>query len=176
MSRWYVWAPLGLFIFFVGLAGYQLTQPKDELIRSTMIAKPLPEFELEPAYTGLPGASRADFIGGSPRLLNVWASWCLPCITEAPQLEALNEAGVEIIGVAIRDKPEDVERFLSTYGNPYSKIGADPISAIQFELGSSGVPETYVIDAQGVIRHQHIGDIRPEHVSMLIAKLAEVSQ
>jgi len=176
MKRWYVWAPLGLFVFFLGLAGYQLTQPKDELIRSAMIGKPLPEFALEPAMPGVLGTSRSDFVGGQPRLLNVWASWCLPCIAEAPQLEALKENGVEIIGVAIRDKPEDVAQFLSRYGNPYSRIGADEISAIQFELGSSGVPETYVIDANGVIQYQHIGDIRAEHVPMLMERLQEAAR
>jgi len=171
VNRWYVWAPLGLFVFFLGLAGYQLTQPKDDMIRSAMIAKPLPDFALEPALEGVPGASRSDFIGGAPKLLNIWASWCIPCIAEAPQLEALKEQGVEIIGVAIRDKPEDVAEFLSNHGNPYTRIGSDDISAIQFELGSSGVPETYVIDPQGVITYQHIGDIRPEHIPLLLEQL-----
>ena len=169
--RWKVWAPLLLFAFFLGLAGYQLFQPKDDFIPSTMIGRSLPEFTLEPASETLPGVSLADFQDGKPKLLNVWASWCLPCIAEAPHLEALKEAGVEIIGVAIRDKQEDVDRFLGTHGNPYTRIGADDISAIQLEIGSSGVPETFVIDGQGVIRYQHIGDVREENVDELLAQL-----
>lgn len=169
--RWKVWAPLLLFAFFLGLAGYQLFQPKDDFIPSTMIGRSLPEFTLEPASETLPGISLADFQDGKPKLLNVWASWCLPCIAEAPHLEALKEAGVEIIGVAIRDKQEDVDRFLGTHGNPYTRIGADDISAIQLEIGSSGVPETFVIDGQGVIRYQHIGDVREENVAELLAQL-----
>jgi cytochrome c biogenesis protein CcmG, thiol:disulfide interchange protein DsbE len=170
-SRLWLWVPLALFAFFAGLAGYMLTQEKPEFVKSTMIGQPLPQFALEPAFEGLPGAASSDFVGARPRLLNIWASWCLPCIAEAPQLEALQARGVEIVGIAIRDRPEDVARFLERHGNPYSRIGADDISAVQLELGSSGVPETFVIDARGTIRYQHIGDIRPEHVSLLMTEL-----
>lgn len=171
MRSLYLWVPLALFAFFAGLAGYMLTQEKDQFVESTMIGQPLPAFALEPAFAGLPGASTADFTGGRPRLLNIWASWCLPCIAEAPQLEALKAQGAEIIGIAIRDKPEDVAAFLSRHGNPYSRIGSDPISEVQLAIGSSGVPETFVIDARGVIRYQHIGDIRESDVPKLLAEL-----
>lgn len=170
-SRIFLWLPLALFAFFAGLAGYMLTQEKDQFVQSTMIGQPLPDFALKPAFAGLPGTAKSDFSGGNPRLLNIWASWCLPCIAEAPQLEALQARGVEIVGIAIRDRPEDVANFLARYGNPYSRIGADNISEVQLAIGSSGVPETFVIDTQGVIRYQHIGDIRPEHVPLLLAEL-----
>ena len=165
--------PLALFFFFVGLAGFMLTQEKDEFVQSQMIGEPLPAFELPAATQGRPGVSLADFKDGQPKLLNIWASWCLPCIAEAPQLEALKEEGVEIIGVAIRDRPEDVADFLAKHGNPYTRIGADDLSALQLELGSSGVPETFVIDGNGIIRHQHIGDIRDSDVPKLLAELEE---
>ena len=170
-SRLLLWLPLALFAFFAGLAAYMLTQDKDQFVESTMIGQPLPAFALKPAFDGLPGAAKADFVGGGPRLLNIWASWCTPCIAEAPQLEALKAQGAEIIGVAIRDRPEDVANFLGRYGNPYSRIGSDRISEVQLAIGSSGVPETFVIDAAGVIRYQHIGDIRPEHVPLLLSEL-----
>mgnify|MGYP002780017245 CR=1 FL=1 len=173
--RWW-WIPLGLFGLFVGLAGYQLTQPKDDFVRSTMIGKPLPAFALEPAFAGLPGVSDADFRDGKPRLLNVWASWCLPCIAEAPQLEALRDQGVEIVGVAIRDRPEDVAAFLARHGNPYTRIGADDMSELMINLGSQGVPETFVIDGQGRITHQHMGDIRASDVPVLLDKLKEAGR
>ncbi|MDJ0641723.1 MAG: DsbE family thiol:disulfide interchange protein [Erythrobacter sp.] len=165
--------PLAIFLFILGLGGYMLSQPKDDAVPSAMISKPLPEFELPPATEGFAGASREDFVGGEPKLLNIWASWCLPCIAEAPQLEALKEEGVEIIGIAIRDKPEDVAQFLERHGNPYTRIGADEISSLMIEIGASGVPETYVIDGAGNIRYQHIGDIREEHIPLLLAKLGE---
>lgn len=164
--------PLALFLFFAGVAGYMLTQPKQSEIPSQMVEQELPEFTLAPAFEGMPGASRADFIGGEPKLLNIWASWCVPCIAEAPHLERLKLSGVEIIGVAVRDQPEAVKGFLSRYGNPYTRVGADDISELMLEIGASGVPETYVIDAEGSIRYQHIGDVRAEHVDLLLEKLA----
>ena len=169
-SRLALWVPLALFAFFAGLAAYMLTQDKDQFVESTMIGQPLPAFALQPAFAGLPGAAKADF-ADKPKLLNIWASWCVPCIAEAPQLDALKRRGVEIIGIAIRDRPEDVAGFLAKYGNPYTRIGSDPISEVQLGIGSSGVPETFVIDARGVIRYQHIGDIRDDDIPTLLAEL-----
>jgi len=165
--------PLALFLFFAGVAGYMLTQPKQTNIPSQMIEQGLPEFTLAPALEGMAGASRADFVGGKPKLLNIWASWCVPCIAEAPHLERLKREGVEIVGVAVRDRPEAVEDFLSRHGNPYTRIGADDISELMLAIGASGVPETYVIDGEGNIRYQHIGDIRETHVDLLLEELEE---
>ncbi|WP_366519505.1 DsbE family thiol:disulfide interchange protein [uncultured Erythrobacter sp.] len=165
--------PLGLFLFFGGVAGYMLTQPKQTNIPSQMVEQELPEFSLSPALEDVPGTSRADFTDGKPKLLNIWASWCVPCIAEAPHLERLKREGVEIIGIAVRDRPEAVEGFLSRYGNPYTRIGADDISELMLAIGASGVPETYVIDGEGNIRYQHIGDVRADHVDLLLEKLEE---
>ncbi|GAA4644121.1 DsbE family thiol:disulfide interchange protein [Pontixanthobacter gangjinensis] len=176
MTRWTFWIPLGLFAAFCGLAAYQLTQPKDEFIASTMIGKPVPDFALRPAHDERPGLTIANLRDGKPKLLNIWASWCVPCIAEAPYLEALRAQGAEVVGVAIRDRPADVSRFLATYGNPYSRIGADDLSEVQLSIGSSGVPETFVVDGNGIITYQHIGDVRAEHVPMLLQALAEAGQ
>ena len=175
MKRWF-WIPLLVFVGFVGLAGYQLSQPKDEFIESTMIGKPLPEFALPPATVDRPGLSSDYFRDGKPRLLNIRASWCIPCLAEAPHLESLRRQGAEITSVAIRDRPGDVAQFLAQYGNPYSRIGADNLSEVQLGIGSSGVPETFVIDGQGIIRYQHIGDIRASDVPILMQKLQEAGQ
>ncbi|WP_369025492.1 DsbE family thiol:disulfide interchange protein [Qipengyuania sp. RANM35] len=173
---WRLWVPLLLFSAFLGLAAYQLTQPKDEFVESRMIGKELPYFALPPAMEGSLGTANADFKDGKPRLLNIWASWCVPCIAEAPHLDALKRQGVEIVGIAIRDRPEDVARFLAQHGSPYSRIGRDDLSEVQLAIGSSGVPETFVIDGKGVIRYQHIGDVRAENVPMLLEKLREAGQ
>ncbi len=170
---WRLWAPFLLFAGFLGLAAYQLTQPKDEFVESRMIGEELPFFELRPAAQDRPGVASADFRDGKPRLLNIWASWCLPCIAEAPHLERLQRQGAEIVGIAIRDRPEDVARFLAQHGNPYAAIGADDLSEVQLGIGSSGVPETFVIDGQGNITYQHIGDVRADDVPVLLTKLAE---
>lgn len=176
MSRWRLWVPLVLFVGFLAVAGYMLTKPKDEFVESRMVGKELPYFALRPAVPDRPGLSSADFRFGQPRLLNVFASWCLPCIAEARQLEVLAAQGAQIDGIAIRDKPEDVAEFLRRHGNPYARIGADDLSEVQLAIGSSGVPETFVIDGAGRITYQHIGDIRAEHVPILLEKLAEAGQ
>ena len=173
---WRLWLPLLLFAGFLGLAGYQLTQPKDETIASGMIGSELPYFTLPPASFDNPGVDSRYFHKGGPKLLNIWASWCLPCIAEAPQLEALKEEGVEIVGVAVRDQPVDVMRFLTQHGNPYTRIGRDDLSEVQLGIGSSGVPETFVVDGNGVIRYQHIGDIRAEDVPVLLNELRKAEQ
>jgi|TARA_R110002012_G_scaffold74426_7_gene188717 cytochrome c biogenesis protein CcmG/thiol:disulfide interchange protein DsbE len=170
---WRLWVPLFLFALFIGLAAYQLTQPKDEFVASGMVGEELPYFDLPPAMDGVEGVSNATFADGQPRLLNIWASWCLPCIAEAPHLETLERQGVEIVGVAIRDRPEDIARFLAQHGNPYSRIGRDDLSEVQLAIGSSGVPETFVIDGEGVIRYQHIGDVRASDVPVLLEQLEQ---
>lgn len=159
-SRWTLWAPLGLFALFVGIVLVALMRPADREIRSAMLGKPLPLFALAPAAAGLPGLARADLADGKVHLVNFFASWCVPCAVEAPQLAALKAAGVDVVGIAIRDRPEDLAVFLRRNGNPFSRIGADNDSRIQFEIGSSGVPESFVIDGKGVIRYQHIGVIQ----------------
>jgi cytochrome c biogenesis protein CcmG, thiol:disulfide interchange protein DsbE len=165
--------PAMLFAGFVAFVGWTLRHPAEREVASTMIGKPLPTFALRAAVPERTGFTAADLASGKPRLLNVFASWCIPCAVEAPQLAQLTRMGVPIDGVAIRDRPEDVARYLARNGNPYARIGADNVSAIQLALGSSGVPETFVIDGQGVIRYQHIGEIRAEQVPLILEKLKE---
>lgn len=172
-GRWALWLPLAIFAAFVLLAIIGLIWPAGREVTSAMIGKPMPEFTLRAAVDDRPGLSRSDLADGNPRLLNVFASWCVPCVVEAPQLARLRASGAEIVGIAIRDRKQDVSVFLARNGNPYARIGADDVSAVQLALGSSGVPETFVIDGKGVIRHQHIGEIRPEHVPLLLARLKE---
>jgi cytochrome c biogenesis protein CcmG/thiol:disulfide interchange protein DsbE len=117
-SRWALWLPLALFAGFVVLVLIGLLRPADRTIESQMVGKPMPEFALPARVPDRPGLSRADLIGGKPRLLNVFASWCVPCVTEAPVLGQLRLAGVEIVGVAIRDRQDDVAGFLARHGNP----------------------------------------------------------
>ncbi|WP_241557258.1 redoxin family protein [Croceibacterium ferulae] len=178
MIRWrlWLWLPLLAIALLFGLFALQLSRPKDEFVRSALIGQPLPTFSLKPALPGQPPLANTDFADGKPRLLNVFASWCVPCAAEAPQLAALQAGGAEIVAVAIRDTPDDVAAFLDAYGNPFSRIGADPYSQLQIALGSSGVPETFVIDGTGVIRHQHIGDIRAEDVPRLLDELREAGE
>lgn len=175
-SPWALWLPLVLFAGFLALVFHGLSRPGANDVASAMVGKPLPEFNLEPAVEDRPGLATSDFAGGKPRLLNVFASWCIPCAIEAPQLEALRQEGVAIDGVAIRDRREDVAAFLARNGNPFARIGKDDVSAVQLAIGSSGVPESFVIDGKGVIRYQHIGVIRAEDLPMLREKLKEAAR
>jgi cytochrome c biogenesis protein CcmG/thiol:disulfide interchange protein DsbE len=169
MRRPILWVPLAVFLLLVGLVVWGLSRPDDTTIHSQMIGKPMPDFALQPAVASHPGLSLADLRSGRPHLVNVFASWCIPCRTEAGQLAQLKARGVPIVGIAVRDKSEDVAQFLGDYGDPFERIGSDPRSQVQFDLGSSGVPETFVVDGRGVIRLQHIGEIRPEEVASVYA-------
>jgi cytochrome c biogenesis protein CcmG/thiol:disulfide interchange protein DsbE len=169
MIRPLLWVPLLVFAIFLWIFVFGLNREPETAIRSKMIGKPMPDFALQPSVPGHSGLAIADLRSGSPRLVNVFASWCVPCRAEAPQLMTLRQRGIPIEGVAIRDRSEDVAAFLAQYGDPFDRIGADPESRVQFALGSSGVPETFVVDGKGVIRHQHIGDIRPEDMATITA-------
>ena len=85
----------------------------------------------------------------------------------------MKRRGAPIVGIAVRDRPDDLAAFLARYGNPFTAIGTDPQSDVQIALGSSGVPETFVVDGQGVIRYQHIGPIEPDDLPMLMNKLEQ---
>ena len=169
MKRFILWAPLIVFLGFLAVFLFGLGREPENTIRSQMIGKPMPEFALEASLPSHPPLSAADLRKGVPRLVNVFASWCIPCRAEAPQLMALKQSGVPIDGVAIRDKPEDVASFLGEWGDPFDRIGADPNSKVQFALGSAGVPETFLVDGKGIIRLQHIGVIYPEDVPTILA-------
>ncbi len=171
MRRAQLWLPLIGLALISALVTYGLYAPRTEIVHSQMIAKPLPQFQLPTAIAGQKGLSTQDFKDGKPRLLNIFASWCLPCQAEAPQLAALARSGAIIEGIAVRDKPEDLAAMFAKSGNPYTHIGADNDMHVQLLLGASGIPESYIISGDGQILYQHIGDIRPEHVAMLLEKI-----
>lgn len=173
MSRWLLWVPLGVFAVLLSLAASGLIAPKDTTIKSAMVGKPLPAFDLPALVADKPGLGSAAFQQGGPRLLNVFASWCVPCAAEAPQLMRLKAMGVPIDAVAIRDTAPAVAQFLQRYGDPYDRIGNDRQSSVQLAIGSSGVPETFVIDGRGTIVLQHIGDIRAEDIPEILAALEQ---
>lgn len=174
MSRALRLLPILLIVWIVGTFAWRLVQPDDAAVRSQLVNRQVPAFELPPVLPGEPGLTSADLASGKPRLLNLFASWCVPCVGEAPVLEKLKRRGVEIDGIAIRDTQSGVSAFLARHGNPYLRIGNDPNSNAQLMLGSAGVPETFVIDGKGVIRHQFIGPIGPRDVPKVLAELEKV--
>ena len=168
MKRLILWVPLVVFLLFALTVASGLYSPADRTIRSRLVGKPVPDFTLGQAVPSHPPLSSDLLRSGEPRLVNVFASWCVPCAAEAPQLMALKRRGIPIDAIAIRDRPDDVAAFLARYGDPFERIASDPQTQVQIALGSSGVPETFVVDGRGIIRHQHIGDIRPENVAEIV--------
>jgi cytochrome c biogenesis protein CcmG/thiol:disulfide interchange protein DsbE len=168
MNRALRFLPLLVLIVIVGALAWRLSNPPDEKIASKMVGQPVPAFTLAAATAGKPGLSSTDLATGQARMVNVFASWCVPCIAEAPLLTDLKHQGVPIDAIAVRDRPEDIAEFLARNGDPFERIGSDPQSQIQLALGSSGVPETFIVDGRGIIRYQHMGPIEPGDVATLV--------
>ena len=124
---------------------------------SAMLGKPAPTTPLPDLMNDGAAVSVAD-LRGVPFLVNVFASWCAPCRAEAPALALLAE-DIRIMGIAYKDKPEDSRRFLTQYGNPFTAVGVDRDGAAGMAWGVYGVPETFLVDADGTIVLRHAGPI-----------------
>ena len=173
MSKSWRIIPLILLALVVAGLVWRLATPADTSVTSKLEGQPVPSFALAPAIAGKQGLATADLAGGGPRLVNIFASWCVPCITEAGVLAQLKARGATVDGIAIRDRPEDVARFLARHGDPYDRIGSDPRSQVQIALGSSGVPESFIVDDRGIIRYQHIGPIDAKEIPLILGELEQ---
>jgi cytochrome c biogenesis protein CcmG/thiol:disulfide interchange protein DsbE len=170
MRRAILLAPLLVFGLLIAALAWRMAAPSDNAVRSTLVGKPLPDIQLAPLAPGGQAIAMRS-LAGKPMLVNFFASWCVPCVAEAPLLDQIERRGVPILGIAVRDRPEDVAAFLQRHGNPFFAIGADPESQAQIAFGSSGVPESYVVDARGIIRYQHIGPIEAGDVSVILSEM-----
>jgi cytochrome c biogenesis protein CcmG/thiol:disulfide interchange protein DsbE len=171
MSRGLRLLPLVLLVWLVIGLAWRLVKPADTAIPSQMVERPVPRFQLPAAIAGKPGLASTDLASGRPRLLNIFASWCVPCIGEATTLRQLQRRGVSIDAIAVRDTPGALGAFLARNGDPYERIGTDPQSQVQIALGSSGVPETFLIDGKGVIRRQYIGPLNASNIPGVLREL-----
>lgn len=136
------------------------------LVRSVLIDRPVPQFSLEAVPDlGVPGFD-ADTLSGEVTLVNVFASWCLPCRDEHPLLEAVKaRTGVRLFGINHSDAPENARAFLAELGNPYDAVGADRDRRVSIDWGVYGVPETFIVNAQGIITYKHVGPLTEEAVA-----------
>jgi cytochrome c biogenesis protein CcmG/thiol:disulfide interchange protein DsbE len=173
LSRALRFAPLALLAVLIAGLIWRLATPVETDVHSRLEGQPVPGFALSAALPSKPGLSSADLATGRPQLVNVFASWCVPCITEVGVLAQLRAKGVSIDGIAVRDEAPELAEFLRRNGDPYQRIGSDPQSRVQINLGSSGVPESFIVDGRGIIRYQHIGAIEASDVSMILAKLEQ---
>ena len=173
MSRAIRFAPLALLLVIVIALIWRLATPVDTNVPSKLEGKPVPIFDLPAAIPTKAALSTSDLATGRAHLVNVFASWCVPCIGEVKVLQNLKARGVAIEGIAVRDRPEDTAEFLARNGDPYERIGSDAQSRVQIALGSSGVPESFIVDGTGVIRYQHIGAIEAADVPMILRKVEQ---
>jgi cytochrome c biogenesis protein CcmG/thiol:disulfide interchange protein DsbE len=165
--------PLALFAVVGVFLAIGLTQDPSTL-PSVLVGKPAPQFTLPP-LDGRDGhgLARSD-LGGQPMLVNVFASWCVPCRIEHPVLERMAERdGVVIQGINYKDRPEDAKAWLAEMGDPYRNLGADRDGRVAIDWGVYGVPETYVIDKDGRVAYRHVGPVQPRDVEEKILPLLE---
>jgi cytochrome c biogenesis protein CcmG/thiol:disulfide interchange protein DsbE len=159
------WLPLAAFLALAALllAGVLMNSGKDTTaIASPLIGKPVPAFSLPVLGQSGKQIGNADLLG-KPYLLNVWGSWCVNCRDEHPLLSELARSGrIRLVGYNYKDAPEEAQRWLQTFGNPYEVVVADEEGRVALDFGIYGAPETYLVDAQGVIRWKHVGPITPE--------------
>ncbi len=136
------------------------------LVRSVLIDKPVPPTTLPPLEgSGTPGLDSSMF-EGEVTVVNVFASWCVPCRDEHPLLLEIKErTGVKLAGINQKDAPENALAFLRELGNPYDAIGVDANGRASIDWGVYGVPETFVVNAAGIITYKHIGPITPQSLT-----------
>ena len=130
-------------------------------VPSQLIGKTVPRFApIPPLQPGAAGFGSDDLAGaGRPILVNFFASWCVPCVIEAPTLMALSREKVPIWGIAYKDTPAAARGFLARHGDPYAKIALDEPGRVAIEWGVYGVPETYLLDRNGVVRWRQAGPV-----------------
>ena len=168
--------PVAVFLVLVGFFVYRLALINKgnmpNMIPSVMIDKPAPVFDLPSLFAGKPHVTSAD-LQGRVTLVDIFASWCVPCRSEHPYLTDIKNAGIVLVGINYKDRPEDARLWLEKLGNPYDAIGADRQGRVGIDFGAYGVPESYLIDKNGVIRFKQTGPLTPEDIRDRILPLAK---
>ncbi len=131
---------------------------------ANMLEQPMPAFTAPLLFSA--GELSSEQLRGKPYMLNIFASWCLPCVAEHPQLLQLAKKA-PLYALAYKDKPENTKAFLQRRGNPFIALAQDSNGRIAIDLGATGVPETFLIDASGVIRYRHQGPIMPQDMETI---------
>jgi len=168
--------PLALFLVLVGFLGYGLTLNPRE-VPSPLVDKPAPDFRLATLASPDTPLGLSD-MRGQVWLLNVWASWCVSCRQEHPVLMDLARAKVvPLVGLNYKDTRPEALGWLQEHGDPYTVSVVDADGRVGIDYGVYGVPETFLIDREGVIRYKHIGPVTPDAVrNVLLPKIAELSR
>jgi len=169
-----VLAPLVLFLGLCLLFLFRLYAGDPSLIPSALIGHPVPQTMLPPVAgldrdgEPIPGIDPASF-KGAVTVVNVWASWCVPCRDEAPMLMQLaQDRRLRLVGINYKDEPDNARRFLGRYGNPYAAAGADQSGRAGIEWGVYGVPENFVVGRDGRIAYKLVGPITPDNFDAVL--------
>jgi cytochrome c biogenesis protein CcmG, thiol:disulfide interchange protein DsbE len=171
--------PLIAFLALAVLFWLRLGSGDPSRIPSALIGHPAPQTAL-PALTGLvsdgtqvPGLDPATFIG-RVSVVNIWASWCVPCHDEAPLLtELAKDKRLQLVGINYKDTPDNARRFLGRYGNPFGVVGVDGNGRAAIEWGVYGVPETFVVGREGKIVYKLVGPITPDNIDAVLKREIE---
>lgn len=176
-SRRYALPALIVAVFLIMVVAFYFALQRDpRILPSALLDQPAPNFDLPPLKDGEPGFKTTD-LKGSVQLVNVFASWCVPCRVEHPLLMRLAKEGkVQVHGIAWKDTRPNATAFLDELGNPYKKIGFDGTGRAGIDWGVYGVPETYVIDREGRIRYKVVGPIMPQELNDRLLPLIEKLQ
>ena len=169
-----VLVPLAVFLALALLFLYRLGSGDPSIIPSALIGHPVPQIDLPPLAglerdgTAVPGVAAASF-KGNVSVVNVWASWCVPCHDEAPLLLQLaKDARVRLVGINYKDDPDNARRFLGRYGDPFAAAGADANGRAAIEWGVYGVPETFVVGRDGRIAYKLVGPITADNYNAVL--------
>ncbi|MDI7775430.1 DsbE family thiol:disulfide interchange protein [Asticcacaulis sp. EMRT-3] len=172
MKRLLFSLPLILFVILLAILGWYNFHKKAQYEPRAMVGKSVPAVVLNDVQGGPPSDLKSLLVGRTkPVLVNVFASWCVPCMAENPQLMALKSKGVTIIGVAWKDEPQNTLNFLAQHDDPYIKTLTDPNGDMALGLGISGVPETFIVAPDGTITDKITGPIVPETVDAVFKEV-----
>lgn len=174
--RWRLVVPVVVVLMLVVLLGYGLTRRPD-ILPSAFIDKPAPEFDL-PTLASDRGRIETSDLKGGITLVNVWASWCVACRSEHALITQISRrTGVPVIGLNYKDTEKAALRWLGRYGNPFAVVAFDPDGAVGLDWGVAAVPETFVVDEQGIIRYKVVGAITPEEMNKnLVPRIKALKQ
>jgi cytochrome c biogenesis protein CcmG/thiol:disulfide interchange protein DsbE len=174
-----VLVPLLAFLALAALFFYRLGAGDPSRLPSALIGHPVPDTPLPPLAEltrdskPVPGIATADF-KGAVTLVNVWASWCVPCHDEAPLLMAMaRDQRFRIVGINYKDQPDNARRFIGRYGNPFAAVGADQSGRASIDWGVYGVPETFVVGRDGRIDYKLVGPISPQNLQAALLPAIE---
>jgi cytochrome c biogenesis protein CcmG/thiol:disulfide interchange protein DsbE len=163
--------PLIAFIALAALFLYRLGSGDPSRLPSALIGRPAPKTDLPPLAglerdgKAVPGLSDSAF-KGEVTLVNVWASWCIPCAEEVPYMEQLSkDKRIRLVGIDYKDPTDNARRFLNRYGNPFAAVGVDASGRTSIDWGVYGVPETYVIGRDGAIAYKLVGPVTAENLT-----------